>query len=177
VVAKYYLVGFQFPRLKWEKATEVFERETGKLADLVAPLSREEAQKKVLVPKMRGLEDASRNWSPAMVIEHLMIAAPGMGEIATQLTQGRAPSIEVDIAKIKPTGKPFEGQDGKKIVEAFTRKMKETSEKIGRDARDRSSTFKHVHPWFGPINAHQWNWLMASHQMIHRRQLEKILSR
>jgi len=176
LVAKYYFVNFKFPRMEWARATRYFESETAKITALAATLTPEKAATKILVPKMRGLEDSSRYWSPAMLLEHLMIVAPGMADVTILLTQGRAPGRDVDIAKLKPSGKVFDGMDGAKMSAIFSQKMKDTLARIEKEARDRASTFKQVHPWFGPITAHQWNWLMATHQSIHRRQLEKMLS-
>ncbi len=39
------------------------------------------------------------------------------------------------------------------------------------------SRARYVHPWFGPLNAHQWHCVAAGHHLIHRRQLEHLLNR
>ena len=56
----------------WDKALDAFQSEGQKLVTLVEPLSEEQLQRRVLVKAPLGIEDSSRYWSAAMVLEHLM---------------------------------------------------------------------------------------------------------
>jgi hypothetical protein len=53
--------------------------------------------------------------------------------------------------------------------------MEATLRAVSDPALNRRSKARLQHPWFGPITAHQWNWLMGIHQSIHRKQIEEIL--
>ena len=36
---------------------------------------------------------------------------------------------------------------------------------------------RHVHPWFGPMTAHDWHCLAAIHSWVHRRQIERVVKK
>lgn len=54
--------------------------------DAIAPEKRDT---KVLVPKMKGVEDSSRFWCPNEVLEHLLITGYGMRGLIVDLANGR----------------------------------------------------------------------------------------
>jgi hypothetical protein len=45
---------------------------------------------------------------------------------------------------------------------------------IEASVKDKYIRNYHAHPWFGPLNPHQWLVLSAIHQVVRGRQLRKI---
>lgn len=124
---------------------------------------------KVLVPRMRGIEDSSRFWCANEVLEHLMITGAGMRRVIGELAAGRTLDYVVDIANFKPQGK-YAGGDARPDFKAF---LQETEAQLrALPIKDEGPT--HRHPWLGPFNALQWTWLLAGHNGLHLRQLEAI---
>lgn len=125
--------------------------------------------KKVLVPRMRGIEDSSRFWCANETLEHLMITGAAMRGVIAELAAGRASDYVVRIEDFKPKGK-YRGGDARPDFKAF---LQETESRLAAlPIRDEGLT--HLHPWLGPFNALQWTWLLAGHNGIHLRQLEAI---
>ena len=56
----------------------------------------------LLIPRVIGIEDSSRNWSVAMVLEHLCLTNAEMTIAVDSLSRGIVPKGEVDIALYKP---------------------------------------------------------------------------
>ncbi|MDL5050753.1 hypothetical protein QQ054_32660 [Oscillatoria amoena NRMC-F 0135] len=153
------------------RARALFLQEGAQIARMAGRLDHVRLERRVLIPRIRGIEDSSRNWSVAMTIEHLLITGPSMKELILTLRRGQEFHVKVDTADVKPTGKGLENIVGRfeAFQEEFDRDIKipfEKSELIQR----------HVHPWFGPLNARQWNVLAALHTRIHRRQIEWIIA-
>jgi hypothetical protein len=61
-----------------------------------------------------GIEDSSRYWSAAMVLEHLIEVGSRIATGVVELTHGQAASVKADIADVKPKGQNNEG-----IVSAY----------------------------------------------------------
>lgn len=178
--ARYLLMPLVPRRTPWEVSNSRFLREGEKVLALLSrfdpTLNSRDAQlleKPILVPPMSGIEDSSRNWSVVMALEHLMTVGQGMTAIITELKDGHVPDTVVDTAKVKPSQK----LRAKDAVAEFTRFLAETHSRVSADEGDKKSKARLNHPWFGPITAHQWNWLLASHQLIHRKQIEQIILR
>ena len=124
---------------------------------------------KVLVPRMKGVEDSSRNWSANEVLEHLMITGQGMRGLVIELANGRTSDYEVKIENFKPKGK-YNGGDAR---EDFKRFLDETGELL-KDLKIEDKGVTHLHTWKGRFNALQWCWLLAGHSGIHYAQLREI---
>lgn len=163
-----YVIPFVASKTPWDESKKRFRKITAKILQEVEGLSEEQMSRKVLVPPQRGLEDSSRYWSVAMTLEHLGIVGRGIRQAVEALTHDQVPQVEVNIALVKPHGRlnPAEAlNDFKKFaLEEFE------TVNIG----DRSSPLKLKHPWFGPLNAQCWYWLMAVHQGIHWQQIRAI---
>ncbi|HEX7653656.1 MAG TPA: hypothetical protein VF607_09125, partial [Verrucomicrobiae bacterium] len=71
--------------------TRDFQREQDQIAKLIAHLPPERAAQRVLIPRLRGLEDSSRYWSVWMTLEHLRIMHTGITGIMQALAQGKVP--------------------------------------------------------------------------------------
>jgi hypothetical protein len=121
-----------------------------------------------LISRVTGIEDSSRNWSVYMVLDHLRIVDDAIATIVQTLTIGGAVGRESRIQDVKPNR-----HAGVDTIERFTDAVKryegavERLGALGRAAR-------HAHPWFGPLNAHEWHCLAGTHHGIHRRQIERI---
>lgn len=158
--------------LSWDRALMLFQSEGRAILEMARPLSPETLTKPVLIDRIRGIEDSSRFWSPAMVLEHLIIVGRQICGGIILLSHGRKPEGKADTAAVKPTG-----SHGPEIVDDYAAFLDEFLDRIARQSGDRASTTTFPHPWFGELTAAKWVTLAAVHQRIHRRQLEKILGR
>lgn len=155
----------------WNHATVVFRQERQKLMTLAAALSNEALHQRVLIARIRGIEDSSRHWSVAMTLEHLNLVNDAIDDIVPRLLAGETLDRVVKIEQVKP---PYPSRSD--FVSAF----EQVSERYAknREARPaqprRSATL--VHPWFGALSAHGWHCLAALHMGIHRRQVEEIVT-
>lgn len=173
LLLRYVLVPRESRRSTWEGNARRFETESEKILALVGGLPEETLTRKVLIPRLRGLEDSSRHWSLAMTLEHLFIVGTAMKSAIVELTHGRVPERTVGSADVKPS-RTSSGRAAVASFEAFTRAQIPA---IEAGASDKASKARYPHPWFGPLTAHQWMWLMALHQGLHRKQLKEILAR
>jgi len=176
LVARYFFLPVKARQTTWEQSNRMFERETEKILKLTESLSVDELKVQVLIPRIHGIEDNSRNWSPAMVLEHLMIVATGMAEVIVQLSCGKVPDKRVDIAAVKPKGE-FSAVELSAIREQFSNRMAAVKQSLAQDVRNHNSRSRLRHPWFGSLTAREWNWLLGAHQRIHRKQIEEIQKR
>lgn len=156
--------------LSRERTQSWLRRETAKVLAIAKSLSPEQLQVEVLIPRPTGLEDSSRNWSAAMVLQHLVIVDSGIGELITTLAQNQTYGQEVRIADVKPD--PKVGYEQLELLEAALQNYIDRVAAI----ENLHTQGRHAHPWFGPLNGHGWHTLAALHTMIHRRQLEAIVN-
>ncbi len=170
LIARYWIVPRYAKQMSWEAVDRFFTTETNKILAAYGTLSPEQRTVPVLVPRLQGLEDSSRFWSPAMVLEHLVIVGSGMQNIIIELSHGRAPEGKADTAAVKPLGGVAEQEMQQKFQDFCGSVLKILKEKVAD--QEAASTFPH--PWFGPLTARKWHWLLASHMRIHRKQLEEI---
>ena len=157
----------------WNKSSGDFVAVNAKVLKAARKLTDAEMSVRVLVPSQHGLEDSSRYWSAAMVLEHLVIVGTGMKKITISLSQGIVPPIKADTALVKPKG-ALSPQEALKNFEDYAAN---TVNDIERDVKDRRSKAQLPHPWFGPFTAHQWHWLLTGHSVIHLGQLRAIVER
>jgi hypothetical protein len=169
---RWYLGPFVAARADWDKDSEAFNALGAKILKTVEGLGEEDLSRRVLVPKQRGLEDSSRYWSAAMALEHMVIVGEGQKKIVIALANNIVPDLKVDTGKVKPAG----GMPAAETVSAFRALIATAEAEIARAAKDRDSKARLHHPWFGPINARQWHWLMQAHLRIHLNQIRAIVS-
>ena len=155
--------------LNRRRTEQWLRKETARVLAIANALSPEQLQAQVLVPRPAGLEDSSRNWSAAMVLQHLVIVDSGIGELITVLAQNQAFGQEVRIADVKPDADA--GREQLELLEQALQAYIKTVTAV----ESLKTEGHHAHPWFGPLNGHGWNTLAALHTMIHRRQLEAIV--
>lgn len=150
----------------------MFQKQGRILVDLTLNLSADCLQEPVLIERIQGIEDSSRFWSPGMVLEHLIIVGSQMMRGIVQLSRGIELTGTPDVAAVKP--KQAYGAGAVGVFQSFLSQYADT---MNREVADRNSTTTLTHPWFGPMNAHQWHCLAAIHQTIHRKQMQKILAK
>ena len=106
-----------------------------------------------------------------------MIVAPTMVDAIVRLSRGETPNGYADSAELKPKGEFSGAMDIEVIRSAFANCMNEAHRRVTLEVSDRRATARLTHPWFGPLSARYWNWLLGSHQWVHRKQIEEIIKR
>lgn len=145
-----------------------FERERVRIAAEVAGVREPWRGERVLVPRLRGLEDSSRYWSVWMVLDHLRITNLIFAEVMAELVAGRVPETPASTAAVKPrVGVGREVEEG---YEAACERLLKVEQGLG----DLRTVARYAHPWFGPLDAAGWQALAAMHMGIHREQLRVI---
>ncbi len=180
LLLKYWL----YPRLikNYDGAASIaaMERETAKIIDLATPLDEEAFFTPVLIDPLPGLEDSSRYWSLAMVMEHLIICMRPMTQIAETLAAGKDMNIRISTAAVKPKG----GRSLSKAqwITLFADVTAEcaarlrpvaTTDAVTHPAKDAPRLY---HPFFGAIPARGWIWVLGAHPTTHRRQAQRIVA-
>ncbi len=79
-VSRYLVLPIFFARTPWDEAGRIFQQEGKLILTLSRKLSTAESTSRVLVEGVWGIEDSSRYWSTAMVMEHLAIVGDRMAE-------------------------------------------------------------------------------------------------
>lgn len=162
-----------FPLLKvlvpWNLAMRIFESIGTKILDEVKQLDEPTLFRKVLIPRIFGIEDNSRYYSPAMVLLHLIYVGAAIQEGIISLSKNESLDFVVKIANFKPFAEISPG-----IVNEYETFLKGYRRTLEADVRDKHARKYHAHPWFGPLNPHQWLVMSAVHQWVHARQLRKI---
>lgn len=144
-------------------------RETGRIEQLAEPLPAEIGSRQVLIRRLRGLEDSSRNWSVFMTLEHLAIVNESVAGVITALAAGLVAPGAASTAALKPS--PAAGPSAL----ARFRSATEAVRSAARNVPDLKTRIAYAHPWFGPLDAAGWHFMAAFHQQLHRRQIERIL--
>jgi hypothetical protein len=128
------------------------------------------AVRRVLVRRMTGIEDSSRFWSGAMVLEHLTIVGVKVKELVTELSQGRPSSWVLRTQDVKPAGVQTRAES----VAAFEGMVRDFVACVRGMGRGLSSPTLHQHPWFGPLRCRQWVAFVMLHHMVHVPQMRAI---
>ncbi|NJK91072.1 MAG: DinB family protein [Blastochloris sp.] len=143
--------------------------ERGRIRALVDSCDGELAARRVLIPRLLGMEDSSRYWSIWMTLDHLRITNLAFAHVMEELTQGRVPEGKASTAAVKPD--PGVGAG----VDSEYEKSCETLLAVVDGVKEWRSEPRYEHPWFGPMNAQAWHGLAGAHMGIHRTQMEEIL--
>lgn len=153
-----------------EEFTANFETERDAILSLVRSSDPSNAARRVLIARLRGLEDSSRYWSVWMTLDHLRIVNNVVAGVIRSLIQGNPPTRVASTAAVKPTI-----DTGPEVVAEFERSCAEFLESIDRTINLRTAA-RFAHPWFGPLDAAGWHALGGVHLGLHRRQIECILA-
>jgi len=146
-----------------------FLEEGERVLEMAAPLDEARGRTPVLVKRVRGMEDSSRCWSPYMIVRHLVMVDKGLLGMILLLSSGKSLDRKVSPADVKPSP-----DAGPEVMEEFRGLMARWPEALAGIKELRGGA-RHVHPWFGSLDAHGWLALATVHHGIHRRQMERVV--
>lgn len=173
LVGRYIIMPVTMARMSNTDAYNEFRQTADELLTTVTRLDEDLANSRVLVERVTGLEDSSRYWSPAMILEHLTITGTGILAIIHALCDGHTPDQVVRIEGVKPSEQPLNINEVleryQAMLDSYHHALPELLECIP------SSTGTHPHPWFGQFTAHQWWCMNAIHHEVHAKQMQLIL--
>jgi hypothetical protein len=147
---------------------EQFNNETNSILALAEGTDPSLASQRVLINRLRGLEDSSRYWSLYMTIEHLCIVNRFIIDVINSLLKGQKPQVVVSTAAVKPNE-----QVNQNVVTLFRSICDEFNNTFPTTKNLESNTTL-AHPWFGELNAKQWHYFAGFHMSLHRKQMIKI---
>jgi len=145
-----------------------FSRERQTIRQLIVGLNPDLAARRVLIPRLPGMEDSSRHWSAWMTLDHLRIVNLAITDTIEKLGRGERPQGTASTATVKPSP----DADANVLVryESACDLLLKTAASVG----NLKTKVRYAHPWFGPLNAFQWYAMAGGHMAIHRAQLERI---
>jgi hypothetical protein len=165
-----------FPILRrlvsWERALAMIEKEGRVILAEVLDVPEDLRFRRILVPRMMGIEDSSRHWSLAMTLDHLLIVSHGVLGLMAKLSRAEAIDVVVNTADVKPDSKRTANVERK-----FEMFLGDFRRQVWAHVADRATSRCHVHPWFGCLDPHGWLVMLAVHQWIHKRQIQEIRRR
>ena len=163
-------LAFRFSRAlnTQERMLGRFEDESNQILDIFESITPSKRRTQVLISRLVGMEDSSRNWSPYMVLQHLVIVNRAILSVLERLQRNEAISDKADTARVKPL--PTAGVE---VVEGFNEIKRKYCEYL-RDHTLRKGGPTYAHPWFGELSAFGWHCLASVHLGIHRKQLKAI---
>jgi hypothetical protein len=173
LAGRYLLLPGYCARLTWDGVPDLMDQQGHDLVALANDRVDRSLCRPVLIPPQIGLEDSSRNYSYAMVLEHLTIIGHAITRIVVDLSRSMRPPGVVRTADLKPHGK----QSAADARRAYRDMLADFRRRTLEEAGDRDSRVRYAHPWFGPLTAFQWICFAPFHQTIHLRQARRIVSR
>lgn len=147
-----------------------FTRERESIRTLLRGCDADTGSRRVLIPRVAGLEDSSRYWSVWMTLEHLRIVHELIAHLIGQLVREVTPAGAASTAAVKPSP-----DIGPEVVARFEASCNELALEIDNSS-NLNTRARYPHPWFGPLNAAGWHALAGTHLKIHRVQIERILA-
>lgn len=176
--------GLPYPELviarllfKWTRMTgneagfrQRFVEERERIRSLLSVSPTARRGERVLIQRVRGLEDSSRHWSIWMTLDHLRIVHDSIAGVLDALGRHQVPPGKASTAAVKPSTSV-----GPEVEEAYEASCERVLAMLNRTAERRSGV-RFAHPWFGPLDAFGWCALAGTHLRIHRLQVERILN-
>jgi hypothetical protein len=156
-------------KLDRRKAAELIARERVSLLKITEGRSPEECARRVLIPRLRGLEDSRCYWSTYMRLDHLRIVNEVVAHAIVELSSGRVPEGEASTATVKPRV-----DVGEEVIGAF---IHSCDLLIEAEKSIKPTTARYAHPWFCPLDAEAWLVMAGFHMRLHHAQVDKIISR
>ncbi len=163
-----------FPRLvkklKGQGTRALWSREFELICAALESVPKNQWERKVLIPRVRGLEDSSRFWSLVQTLEHVDQVSRMMVAACRELLAGRIPGQLVSTADVKPKGSwalHEAWQNWQQLNADLSSSLLELCEQP-------ESQCRYTHPWFGPLSSTQWLVLVSVHLRIHRIQVQQI---
>lgn len=147
-----------------------FERERGLIGAMLQQCTPARGTQRVLISRIPGLEDSSRDWSVWMTLEHLRIVHGIFAHVIGALVKDATPPGETSIASVKPSP-----DVGTEVVAPFEASCDVLVSTVG-SAPNLNTRARYSHPWFGSLDAAGWHALAGMHLAIHRKQIEHILA-
>jgi len=169
LMVRWYVGPFQSRKNDAQKNLRLFSMAGARLLKEAASVPETKRDQKVLVPRMKGVEDSSRFWCANEVLEHLMITGEGMRAVIKSLAENKPIDYVVRIENFKPKDK-YKGGDARPDFKKF---LDETVAQL-EQLKIEDGGMTHLHPWLGRFNALQWTWLLAGHNGLHLQQLQAI---
>jgi hypothetical protein len=157
-------------RMTREKSSALLKKECAAILELVQLCHADTGSKRVLINRLRGMEDSSRYWSVFMTLDHLRIVNLGVAEAIRLLGQGEVPDRKADTAAVKPSP-----DAAVSVVDDFKFSCK-LIERYAARVIDLKTRKRYNHPWFGPLDAAGWYFLAGVHLGLHRKQIEAIIN-
>lgn len=145
----------------------MFQSERRAIDQLVQGSSPQHLSMQVLIPRLRGLEDSSRNWSVWMTLDHLRIVNTQIAGVMQALLAERVPPGKASTAAVKPSPDATAA-----VLPTYQASCDAVERAVAPALRTRS---RFAHPWFGPLDAAGWHALAAMHMGIHKAQVRAIL--
>jgi hypothetical protein len=146
-----------------------FRTEAERILSLARSLDPDLAARRVLIPRVMGMEDSSRYWSVYMTLQHLSVVDEAILGVMETLAAGREVNRVVSTAAVKPS--PDAGPEELARFEAVARDYL-----VRIDALPNwGSKVTLKHPWFGALTVPRWHRLAAFHHQVHRKQIERII--
>jgi hypothetical protein len=169
-VAKF---GFHFlnRRMTREKSSALLKKECDAILEPARLCDADTGSKRVLINRLPGMGDSSRYWSIFMTLDHLRIVNVAAADTIRLLGQGEVPERRADTAAVKPSPEAAMG-----VVKDFEFSCK-LVERCTTRVSDLSTKARYDHPWFGPLDAAGWYFLVGFHLQLHRKQIKKIIER
>ena len=154
-----------FALKRWTGGREAFNarfrQEREKIRSLVQSCDAETGARRVLIRRVRGLEDSSRYWSVWMTLDHLRIVHDAMAGIIAALTKGVVPDGAASTAAVKPSPSA-----DATVVAAYEKSCEDLLATVA-SAPELKTAARFPHPWFGPMDAAAWHALAPGHLGIH----------
>ncbi|MBX3384801.1 MAG: DinB family protein [Phycisphaeraceae bacterium] len=169
-----FIGGAIFALRRWRGTPESFCAQFRREQSAISRLCRDHEQsslgRRVLISRLRGLEDSSRFWSVFMTLDHLRIVNQEITRVIDSLTRGEPPIGRVSTAAVKPSE-----DTSPDVVPEYESSCENLLALVSARA-DLRTPLRHDHPWFGPLDAAGWLAMAAMHMGIHRVQIARILA-
>jgi hypothetical protein len=152
-----------------EGVNALVQKERSTIRALVRSVDADAASRRVLIPRLRGMEDSSRYWSVWMTLDHLCLVHKMVNRVIDSLAKNNLPAGKVSTANVKPSPAVTEA-----VVAEYEKSCDDLLSTVAA-APNLNTAMRHEHPWFGPLDAARWHVLAAGHLRLHRGQIERII--
>jgi hypothetical protein len=164
-------IGFRWlsQRATKESSSALIGQEGTILSGLVSRCTEKSGMQRILIDRLRGMEDSSRYWSVFMTLDHLRIVNSAIAKTIELLAKGECPTRAASIAQVKP-----DPSATAKVIDEFDASCRLLLG-IATPIDNLRTATRYAHPWFGELDAAQWYYLAGFHMRLHQRQVELIL--
>jgi hypothetical protein len=152
-----------------ESFNATFNQQRAAIRNLYQSCDPDTAVRRVLIKRLRGLEDSSRNWSVWMTLDHLRIVNQSFGRVISHLGRGIVPAGKASTAAVKPSADVTAS-----VVQDYEASCDSLLAAVAAIPNLRTPV-RYAHPWFGPLDAFGWHALAGGHMRIHYGQIQQIL--